>query len=174
MSLTGRPLSPPLALTSSSQIFIASSDILPLAASGPVSAMPKPMVMGSAARAGALASELAAIVARTQMPAQRRRRCNVSAIVSSLGIQARDKRHIFANPGTSREISGATCSVHSRASGNPVARMSESDMRDPDFAHAHPGYELLAPRFLGDERIVQSSPHLKRHRRAHEVALAEL
>src|SRR5215510_10663102 len=46
MSLTGRPLSPPLALTSSSQIFIASSDIFPLAASGPVSAMPKPIVIG--------------------------------------------------------------------------------------------------------------------------------
>src|SRR6266852_8685895 len=36
MSLTGRPSRPPLALTSSSQIFIATSDILPLAASGPV------------------------------------------------------------------------------------------------------------------------------------------
>src|SRR5262245_39059041 len=44
MSLTGRPLSPPLALTSSSQIFIASSDIFPFAASGPVSAMPKPIM----------------------------------------------------------------------------------------------------------------------------------
>src|SRR5215475_5997342 len=46
MSLTGRPLSPPLALTSSSQLIIASSDVFSLAASGPVSAMPNPIVIG--------------------------------------------------------------------------------------------------------------------------------
>src|SRR6516162_7776566 len=47
MSLTGRPSRPPLALTSSPQIFIATSDILPLGASGPVSAMPNPILIGS-------------------------------------------------------------------------------------------------------------------------------
>src|SRR5262245_8456513 len=46
MSLTGRPSRPPLALVSSSQIFIPSSACLPKPASGPVSAMPKPMVIG--------------------------------------------------------------------------------------------------------------------------------
>ena len=48
---TGRPSSPPLALTSSSQICIASSADLPLGASPPVSAMLKPILIGSAARA---------------------------------------------------------------------------------------------------------------------------
>src|SRR6516164_3294568 len=47
MSLTGRPRSPPLALTSSSQIFCASSADLPLGASPPVSAMLKPILIGS-------------------------------------------------------------------------------------------------------------------------------
>src|SRR5215469_7560392 len=47
MSLTGRPRSPPLALTSSSQIFWASSADLPLGASPPVSAMLKPILIGS-------------------------------------------------------------------------------------------------------------------------------
>src|SRR5215831_11807230 len=85
MSLTGRPGSPPLALTSSSQIFIARSDILPLAASGPVSAMPKPMDMGSAARAGAAASTAAAIVvARATTARVTLRRCNFFIIVSSV------------------------------------------------------------------------------------------
>src|SRR5262245_32403303 len=46
MSLTGRPSRPPLALISSSQIFMPSSACLPLAASGPVSAMEKPIVTG--------------------------------------------------------------------------------------------------------------------------------
>src|SRR5215472_16331291 len=47
MSLTGRPRSPPLALTSSSQIFWASSADLPLGASPPDSAMLKPILIGS-------------------------------------------------------------------------------------------------------------------------------
>src|SRR5271165_4804810 len=47
MSLTGRPSRPPLALTSSSQIFCASSADLPLAASPPVIAMLKPILIGS-------------------------------------------------------------------------------------------------------------------------------
>src|SRR5262249_43774820 len=51
MSLTGRPRSPPLALTSSSQIFWASSADLPLGASPPVSAMLQPIL--SAPRVGA-------------------------------------------------------------------------------------------------------------------------
>src|SRR6266511_3194770 len=148
MSLTGRPSSPPLALTSSSQIFIATSDILPLAASGPVSAMPKPMVMGSAAFAGAPASEAAAIAAMTTARATLRRFI-LSAMVSSLGTRARPEQQIFANHTTSQET----------RAGLPVARMSEATWGDPDFAGAHPGYELCA---------------LQRHGRAHEVALAEL
>src|SRR6201746_1344031 len=48
---------------SSSQICIAKSDILPLAASGPESAMPKPILIGSAALAGTDASSIAAAVA---------------------------------------------------------------------------------------------------------------
>src|SRR5262245_53111034 len=46
MSLTGRPSNPPFLLISSSQIFMPSSACLPLAASGPVSAMEKPIVTG--------------------------------------------------------------------------------------------------------------------------------
>src|SRR5215471_2207046 len=49
MSLTGRPSRPPLVLTSSCQICMASSADLPAAASPPVSPMPKPIVIGSAA-----------------------------------------------------------------------------------------------------------------------------
>src|SRR5580704_18022964 len=47
MILTGRPSSPPLALMSSYQIFCASSADLPLAASPPVIAMLKPILIGS-------------------------------------------------------------------------------------------------------------------------------
>src|SRR6516225_2893557 len=54
MSLTGRPNSPPSALVSSSQIFIASNAALPLAARPPVNPMPKPILIGSTARAGAV------------------------------------------------------------------------------------------------------------------------
>src|ERR1700742_4987457 len=66
MSLTGRPSRPPLALVSSSQIFMPSSACLPKPASGPVSAMPKPILIGSpdwacagAARARAIAQTAA-------------------------------------------------------------------------------------------------------------------
>src|SRR5215475_4310627 len=47
MIFTGRPSRPPLALVSSSQIFMPSRACLPLAASGPVSDMPKPILIGS-------------------------------------------------------------------------------------------------------------------------------
>src|SRR5262249_2784772 len=43
-----RPRSPPLALISSAQICEPSSACWPLAASGPVSAMPKPILIGAA------------------------------------------------------------------------------------------------------------------------------
>src|SRR3972149_11040229 len=49
MSLTGRPSSPPLALISSSQIFMPSSACLPLGESGPVSAIANPILIGSPA-----------------------------------------------------------------------------------------------------------------------------
>src|SRR5262245_39988715 len=48
-------MSPPLALTSSRQISSASRFCLPLGATAPVSAMLKPTLIGSAARAGTLA-----------------------------------------------------------------------------------------------------------------------
>src|ERR1700722_6523543 len=51
MSLTGRPIRPPLALICPGQICIASNADFPPAARPPVSAMPKPIVIGSAARA---------------------------------------------------------------------------------------------------------------------------
>src|SRR5271169_1414430 len=63
MSLTGRPSSPPLALMSSSQICIATSDILPLAARGPVSDILKPTLIGSAALIGVAANSSAATAA---------------------------------------------------------------------------------------------------------------
>src|SRR5262245_57379490 len=65
MSSTGRPRRPPFLLISSFQICIASSAGLPLAESPPVSAMPRPILIGSAARArkaGALASANAAMM----------------------------------------------------------------------------------------------------------------
>jgi hypothetical protein len=46
------PSSPPLALVSSSQIFMPSSACLPAPESGPVSAMEKPILIGSCALAG--------------------------------------------------------------------------------------------------------------------------
>src|SRR5882724_6047523 len=51
-SWTGRPIRPPFAFISSSQIFIATSDDFPFAASGPVSDMLNPILIGSAASAG--------------------------------------------------------------------------------------------------------------------------
>src|SRR5882672_4863027 len=51
MSSTCRPRRPPFLLTSSFQIWMARSAGLPLAESPPVSAMPKPILIGSAARA---------------------------------------------------------------------------------------------------------------------------
>src|SRR4051794_19141675 len=78
-------MSPPLALTSSSQIFIAKSDILPLAANGPVSAMPNPTVIGSAARASPAAKTTA-----NMTPAEARRhtmrRLSISRMFPSLLI----------------------------------------------------------------------------------------
>src|SRR6185437_10584641 len=75
MSCTGRPSKPPLALMSSSQIFMATSADLPLAARPPVSAMPKPILIGSAAWASRAAppatSAAAAIIAAKQRPAIR-------------------------------------------------------------------------------------------------------
>src|SRR3954470_1889332 len=64
MSLTGRPISPPLPLISSSQILAPSSACLPLAASGPVSDIEKPILIGSPlwadAKLGIRASAVAA------------------------------------------------------------------------------------------------------------------
>src|SRR5215471_6719520 len=70
MSFTGRPSRPPLALMSSSQTCIATSDILPLAASGPVSAMPKPILIGSAVCdwAGTAVNKSAAAAADSSTP----------------------------------------------------------------------------------------------------------
>ena len=48
----GGPSSPPLAFTSSAQIWMAISAALPLPARPPVSAMPKPILIGSAAAVG--------------------------------------------------------------------------------------------------------------------------
>src|ERR1700691_1177300 len=56
MSFAGRPKSPPWALVSSSQICIAMSAGLPLPASLPVSDMPRPTLIGSAACAEDVAS----------------------------------------------------------------------------------------------------------------------
>ena len=61
MSLTGRPSKPPFLLTSSAHICIASNAALPLAARPPVSAMLKPILMGSAAIAEPAAHSAPAI-----------------------------------------------------------------------------------------------------------------
>src|SRR5271170_2642813 len=53
MSSTGRPRSPPLALTSSRQSWSAIRSCLPFCATPPVIAMLKPTLIGSAANAGA-------------------------------------------------------------------------------------------------------------------------
>ena len=47
MSLTGRPSRPPLALMSSSQIFMAEQRLLAVGREPPVSAMLKPILIGS-------------------------------------------------------------------------------------------------------------------------------
>src|SRR5215470_5867734 len=75
MILTGRPSSPPFLLVSSSQILAPSSACLPLAASGPVSAMEKPILIGSPAGAWALAgvrNRATAAVARNEANTPRR------------------------------------------------------------------------------------------------------
>src|SRR5262252_3314108 len=65
MSLTGRPSSPPLALTSSSQIFWARRADLPLAARPPVIAMLKPILIGVPDCAAAPPVSAAAMTAAT-------------------------------------------------------------------------------------------------------------
>src|SRR5262249_5289382 len=72
MSFTGRPSSPPLALMSSSQIFCASSADLPLGASPPVSAMLKPILIGSRVCADAGAASRAAASTTKDAPANDR------------------------------------------------------------------------------------------------------
>src|SRR5690348_6120046 len=71
-SCTGRPNKPPAAFTSLSQIFMATSADLPLAASPPVSAMPNPILMGSAAwtseKPSAAATAPAVPMSRAQSP----------------------------------------------------------------------------------------------------------
>src|SRR5664279_3250635 len=69
MSFTGRPSRPPLALVSSSQIFIASNDDLPLADSGPVSDMPKPILIGSLVWAWPATTNIAQAARATTAPA---------------------------------------------------------------------------------------------------------
>src|ERR1700704_6980376 len=52
MRSTGRPRSPPLALTSSPQIWSASSALLPPPKNPPVNDIDRPILIGSAAAAG--------------------------------------------------------------------------------------------------------------------------
>src|SRR5882757_434535 len=84
MSFTGRPSSPPAALTSSSQIFIATSDILPLAASEPVSDMLKPILIGSPLWASAATADSATAAVPPAMLFASRRQLSNPLIVSSL------------------------------------------------------------------------------------------
>src|SRR5919198_3520718 len=65
MSSTGRPSRPPFLLTSSFQIWMAISAGLPLAERPPVRAMPRPILMGSAARAVGAPSPASANVPMT-------------------------------------------------------------------------------------------------------------
>src|SRR3954453_13387716 len=71
MSLTGRPISPPLPLISSSQILAPSSACLPLAASGPVSDIEKPILIGSPLCADARVGSDARAVAPIRPAAKR-------------------------------------------------------------------------------------------------------
>src|SRR3984957_600459 len=93
MSLTWRPSRPPLTLTSSAQMVIASSADFPVPASGPVSAMPKPIFRGSSAAAGRLVAAMlsAASVASTAVrkppaPVARVRRCIIGETSHGSGI----------------------------------------------------------------------------------------
>src|SRR3954452_20831487 len=82
MISTGRPSSPPLALTSSRQISIAACSIFPAGAPAPVSASDIPTFIGSAACAGIAASNSTAAAA----PSARRDSCTMA---SSLKAEAR-------------------------------------------------------------------------------------
>src|SRR5215218_5305080 len=81
MSSRGRPSSPPFALTSSRQISSAARICLPLGATAPVSAMLKPTLTGSAARAGAAIAETT--MAQTASKKARRARIHPEIIPSS-------------------------------------------------------------------------------------------
>ena len=85
MSLTGRPSSPPLALISSSQIFMPTSACLPFGASGPVSDIEKPILIGSPCWAEAgTAGSVKAAKAEARKPTVARRFAVIPGSMASL------------------------------------------------------------------------------------------
>src|SRR5712691_2608370 len=161
MSLTGRPSRPPLALTSSSQIFIATSDILPLGASGPVSAMPKPIVIGWPDGAWAAAATVeAASAALASNEAARTRHFSAAGMVSSVGRTTADGTTVFPLPSSvACRLSSVVCrpsSPHLVGEGDDHAQLRPLLVLGEDIAFLGRGEaalgreaELLERRELG-------------------------
>src|SRR5690242_9270044 len=160
MSLTGRPSRPPLALTSSSQICIASSDILPLAASGPVSAMPNPILIGSAAVAGIAAVSIKAAAASHRTPV-RRNHVNV-ALMGDL---------LVGWPNSpSRRLAPCYCAIlqHHRRGGsirdrNVIVAVQFGHRSSEGAAHRHPveKFDALRAGFLDQVMDRQPRQHVR-------------
>src|SRR5262249_16036365 len=94
MSLTGRPSRPPLALVSSSQIFMPSSACLPFGDSGPVNDMEKPILTGSPAAPWALArikNRVTAAPARSETIAARDFNCANMAPSGGLCVRTHNR-----------------------------------------------------------------------------------
>src|SRR6516164_7183758 len=108
MSFTGRPTSPPRALTSSSQIFWASRADLPLGASPPVSAMLYPILIGSpvcaAAGAGTKAARSAEMAKRAPDTASEYGRIFKS--ISIRNLSSPTETHHGCGDGQHKSISG--------------------------------------------------------------------
>src|SRR5262245_25964147 len=126
MILTGRPSSPPFLLVSSSQILAPSSACLPLAASGPVSAMEKPILIGSPAGTWALAgvrNRATAAVARNEATTPRRvSRASIASSSWLMRLVARDFLAVLLL--LSRRTENCRC-CRPRESGGPYSRAGD-------------------------------------------------
>src|SRR4051812_35494994 len=157
MSLTGRPSSPPFALTSSAQICVASRPLLPLTASDPVSAIENPIVIGSplGALAGVWAiAEAASSSPAASAPATLPSRRRVSPITMTSPIVASDS----ALRGRRGRISAAT-------GGNTLNR-AQSGAIGKAGAASSAGAAQHRPEIAAAEQVQMEMRHLLVRRRA--------
>src|SRR5436190_547510 len=145
MSLIGRPSRPPAALVSSSQIFMPSSACLPLAASGPVSDMPKPILIGSPLCAEAIVGREASAVT-PRRPAAKRSNVRRNIQVPPLG---QPFAAIFASSAQARQV---RISGHWSKSRQLAAIFLHDETAHPSGTHGCPRADPYRPPPLHDNR----------------------